>query len=210
MEVASKAHRDGGGEVAAKSTTAYTTIRMEKAPSGNQLLDPQAILSRVGIEPGMKVGDLGCGSGYFSFQAAKMVGNDGIVYSVDIQKNALSALKSKATFLGMKNLRPVWSNLEIVGAARRIANESLDIAFLVNVLHQSKGHANIFAEAHRLMKRSGILLVVDWKETRLSFAPSPEDIVKKEHAIRFAEQAGFVKTDEFDASKYHYALLFQK
>ncbi|MFA6511930.1 MAG: class I SAM-dependent methyltransferase [Patescibacteria group bacterium] len=183
---------------------------MVKTPSGNQFLNPQEILGRIGVKEGMIVGDLGSGSGYFTFQAAKMVGNNGIVYALDIQKNALSALKSKAEFLGIKNIKLVWSNLEVVGAARRIANESLDLALLVNVLHQSKAHNNMFAEAHRMVKKGGMVLVVDWKESKLAFAPPTENLIRKDAAVRAAESQGLVKTDDFEASEQHYGLLFQK
>lgn len=183
---------------------------MEKTPSGNQFLNPQEILERIGLAAGQTIGDLGSGSGYFSFQAAQMVGSEGKVYAVDIQKNALSALKSKAEFLGIRNIQPVWSNLEIVGAARHIPNGSLDVALLVNTLHQSQQHANIFAEAHRMLKKGGILLVIDWVKTSIPFAPDPADIVGKEKATQAAEERGFVKTDEFKAGEHHYGLLFQK
>lgn len=195
--------------VALRSPVAYTR-HMEKAPSGNQFLNPKAILERIGLGPDMIVGDLGSGSGYFAFQAAGMVGEKGKVYALDIQKNALSALKSKAEFMGIKNISLVWSNLEILGAARRIANESLDVALLINVLHQSKVVKNIFAETYRMVKKGGIVLVVDWNDSALSFAPKLEHIIRKEDAARFAESQGFVKTDEFKASEQHYGLLFQK
>lgn len=196
-------------EVATSAAVSYTKA-MQKAPAGTQLLDPQEILTRIGLAPKMIVGDLGSGSGYFSFQAANMVGNDGAVYSLDVQKNALSALKSKAEFMNIKNIHLVWSNLEVIGAAKRIKNESLDIAFLINVLHQSKNHQNIFAEAYRMVRKGGQLLVIDWMKTGLSFAPAPQDMIPKETAVRLAEGAGFAKTDDFDASRFHYALLFQK
>jgi ubiquinone/menaquinone biosynthesis C-methylase UbiE len=183
---------------------------VDKAPSGNQFLNPQEILSRIGVHEKMTVGDLGSGSGYFSFQAAQMVGQNGKVYAVDVLKNALSALKSKAEFLGIKNITPIWSNLEILGAAKRIKSDTLDIALLVNILHQSKKHRNILVEARRMLKKGGLMLVVDWKRSAASFAPHESDLVKPEHVLRIAEELGFHTNDRFDAGIHHYALLFQK
>ena len=36
--------------------------------------DPVSILSKAGLKPGMTFVDIGCGQGYFSIPAAKLVG----------------------------------------------------------------------------------------------------------------------------------------
>ena len=38
------------------------------------------------VKNGMTVADLGCGMGFFSIGMAKMIGDDGIVFSIDVQQ----------------------------------------------------------------------------------------------------------------------------
>jgi len=55
--------------------------------------DPDAILSEIGLEPGMIFTDLGCGEGFFALPAARIVGEAGRVYALDINAEAIEHLK---------------------------------------------------------------------------------------------------------------------
>ncbi len=82
----------------------------------------------------MSVGDLGCGNlGYFSVPAAKIVGQNGVVYAVDILKSVLQSVENIARQEGLDNIKTVWSNLEVVGATK-ITPASLDLIMVVNML----------------------------------------------------------------------------
>ena len=56
-------------------------------------IDPQNNIKQFNLSPGMKVADVGAGSGFNSFAAAKEVGEKGIIYAIDIQKDLLSKIK---------------------------------------------------------------------------------------------------------------------
>lgn len=58
------------------------------------LQNPEKILRNY-IYPGMTVLDLGCGTGYFTLEIAKLVGNKGMVVACDVQKGMLDILKRK-------------------------------------------------------------------------------------------------------------------
>ena len=65
--------------------------------SGNELINPFKVLERAGLQSGWSVADLGCGAlGHFVFPAAQLVGGNGKVYAVDIQKTALKAIEKTA------------------------------------------------------------------------------------------------------------------
>ena len=108
-----------------------------KIPGGNELINAKEFLTKVGIEEEMTVADLGCGArGYFSLQAARMVGSRGMVYAVDILPAALKGVEVNAKLLGINNIKTVWSDLEIYEATK-IPAESLDFALLINILFLS-------------------------------------------------------------------------
>lgn len=177
---------------------------------GNQLINRKKTLDRVGVSEGMHLADLGSGGlGYFVLPAAKMVGEKGKVYAVDILKSALSEVSKRARFLGLNNVKPIWANLEIYSSTG-IPDRSLDMVFLINMLFQSKEHNTIFQEAKRILKLRGKLLVIDWNQAAIPFGPKLEDRVQAQEIKTLATSLGFRFLDEFSPGKFHYALLFQR
>lgn len=177
---------------------------------GNELLDPAGLFERLSLKAGMHVADLGCGgAGHFVIPAAKKVGNQGVVYAVDILKSALQTVASKARLEGVSNLKTIWSNLEVKGATK-IPADSLDLAFLINILFQSKQHKKIIQEAVRLLKPKSSLLVVDWSSTPTSFGPHAADRVDQSAIKGIGQELALKLIDEFAAGNYHFGLIFQK
>ncbi len=183
---------------------------VDRIPGGNELLDPQKLIQKADIQPMMNVADLGCGgSGIFTLQAAKKVGDKGVVYAVDILKSVLASVVSKARMQGINNVKTVWSNLEILGATK-IPNGSLDRAMFINTLFQSKKHKEMLHEAKRMIKREGMLLVVDWKPRGAPFGPLEKDRVAPERIKAIAKDLEFQLLESFEAGPYHYGFIFTK
>jgi ubiquinone/menaquinone biosynthesis C-methylase UbiE len=177
--------------------------------AGNELISAN-VFELVDLQAGMHVGDLGCGNlGYFTFPAAKIVGNSGVVYAVDILKSVLDAVANKATQEGFSNVKTVWSNLEKVGATD-IQTATLDLTMLHNMLFQSDRDDLVLQETYRLTKIGGKAMVIDWLKIATPFGPPAGDRTDPAEIKRFAEAAGFTLTQEFNAGPYHYGLLFTK
>ena len=183
---------------------------MINLPSGKTYLDPVFLLEKLGVLSGMKVADFGCGAGYFTLQAAEMVGNAGRVYALDIFKPNLSAVWSKVKTRGYDNVvRCVWTDLEIYGGARKIKDGSVDRGILTNVLHQSKKQKDILRECARLLKDEGKLLVVDWSKTA-AFGPKENQLVSQERVRTMAAEVGLAEMERFKAGSYHWGMIFVK
>lgn len=185
--------------------------KKDKIPGGNELLNAQDILeNQLKLVYGARVADLGSGgAGYFTFQAAQIVGDTGLVYSVDVLKMVLKNIEHRAKMFGFHNIKTVWSNLEKYGAAQ-INDGSLDFAMLVNVLFQNEHPEKILREASRLLRSGGRLLAVDWKQGRFPFGPPAEKRVVREKTEEFAISAGLKKAKGFEAGKFHYGIVFEK
>lgn len=174
------------------------------------LFDIEAILSKMNIEERQKVAELGCGNnGFFVFPLAKLVGRQGKVYAVDILKSTLEEIKKEATKKNLPQIIPIWSNLEIFKATN-IENSSLDNALLINILHQSDKRLEILREAIRMLKRSGKLLVIEWKSADLPLGPQADRRVKIESVKAAAPKIGLDLMEEFEAGPFHYGLIFIK
>jgi ubiquinone/menaquinone biosynthesis C-methylase UbiE len=62
------------------------------------------LLERAGLEPGMRVLDVGCGPGDVSFLAAELVGRDGTVVGVERDEQALATARRRALESGHENV----------------------------------------------------------------------------------------------------------
>ena len=183
----------------------------QKQAGGNQLLDPREILeNKIGLGYGDIIGDLGCGpKAYFAFQAARIVGDRGTVYAVDIQKQVLSSVESHAKTQGLNNIKTVWSNLEKKGATK-IPESSLDLGILNNILFQVADIESIIREAIRLVKIGGQLLIIDWKNIGAPLGPSLDRIVDLENIKNIVQGLNLKLEQEFEAGQYHFGLIFRK
>lgn len=183
---------------------------MAKIPGGSSLLNPELVLSNLEIEDGMRAADLGCGRlGYFVLPMANLVGPKGIVFAVDIIKEILKSVETRAKLAGILNVKTIWSDIERVGATA-IAAESLDIVLICNLLFQVKEHENVIKEAARLLKTEGRLLVIDWKGVHAPFGPLKEMKIKKEDVKKWAKKSNLSLEKEFDAGEYHWGIIFKK
>lgn len=61
----------------------------------------RSLLLEAGIGPGMRVLDVGCGSGDVSFEVARLVGDTGEVIGIDQNDRALETARSQAKDLGL-------------------------------------------------------------------------------------------------------------
>lgn len=185
---------------------------MEKVATGNALLNPKNVLKEGDIGFGQVVADLGTGgAGYFALQAAKMVGDRGRVYAVDVLKSALSNVTSRARMMGLTNIIPIWTNLEILGGAKEIANNSIDVGILVNVLHQSINKSeHVLTEAKRMLKKDGKLIIVDWNKSGSPVGPGVHSRISKNEILESAKKVGLTIDREFVPGEFHWGVVVKK
>jgi len=178
--------------------------------SGNELINPFKVLERVGIRHGWQVADMGCGAlGHFVFPAAQLVGGEGKVYAVDIQKTALHAIEKTAKYEQYWNVYPLWSDIDVVGAAR-IPSASLDLTIVSNNLYLSSNRTGLVQECLRLTKPGGKILVIEWKKEKTSLGPDLKNRLSANEAKAFFLSAELHQVDSFEAGPEHYALVFQR
>ncbi|MBI2484086.1 methyltransferase domain-containing protein [Candidatus Uhrbacteria bacterium] len=178
---------------------------------GTALLDASKVLKRLDIKDSYVVADLGCGGGgHFIAPSARIVGESGKVYAIDIQKRVLASLKSQLAIQDITNVELVWSDLEKYGAAK-IPNGSCDVVIIINVLFQNTKHDLILKEAKRFLRPGGRLAVIDWKEGAQPFGPPAHLRVPPQKIRELAYDVGeLLLIDDFDAGRYHYVLVFRR
>ena len=182
--------------------------RVQTTPAGTGgFLHPERIMAKLDIRPGMIVADFGAGAGYFAIPAARRVGENGKVYAIDIQKQAIDNIKSKANLEHLLNVETVWADLEVPGSTK-IGSQKCDVVLLFKVLCQQQAHENTLREALRILRPGGLLMLVEWAEARFGFCP-PERIVQKKQAISLIERLGAKLVEEHVIDNFHYMLEFK-
>lgn len=168
--------------------------------------DPASNLAKFGLTDGMKVVDIGAGSGFYSVEAAKKVGSSGRVYAVDVQKDLLERLRSVASGNGIRNIEVVWGNAEKIGGTK-LREAIADRVIASNVLFQIEKPDDFCLELKRITKPSGKILIVDWSDVSTM---SPPSVVSAAKAQALFEKNGFKLEDSFGAGDHHYGLVFSR
>jgi len=119
----------------------------------------ESILKYIGVKKGQKVLDFGCGSGNYTIPAARVVGEQALVYALDEDKQTLDQLMSKAQSVGLKNITRVDTSDK---ATIKLVNESVDVVLLYDVLHyyyfsEEKDRRKLLSEVYRVLKPDGLL-----------------------------------------------------
>jgi len=171
--------------------------------------DPEKNLDQFDLQKGMRVADFGAGSGFYVLTAAKLVGDKGKVYAVDIQKDLLVRLKKDAAAKKILNIEIIWGDLEKAGGAK-LEDNSVDRVIVSNLLFQINGKENLAKEAMRILKPGGKILAIDWTESFGNLGPRAEDVFSKETARTLFENAGFSLEKIIDAGAHHYGLILSK
>lgn len=173
-------------------------------------IDPLAILKYVNIWSSARVADFGCGHGHFVFPAAKLAGERGSVFAIDLQHELLNSIESRAKTEGLLNIKTIWADLEKLGATK-IPNESIDFVLFVNNQVDAATQQKMLREATRIARSGGVVLIIDWiSGNTVPLAPAITERVAKEVSIVNAQGAGLFFVDEFFPSRYHYGLRFHK
>lgn len=118
----------------------------------------EAIVERVALSPGMRVADVGAGTGLFTFEFAARVGAKGKVYAVDIAAPFVERLVAQAAERGMTHVEGVVCTEDDV----RLPERSIDLAFVCDTYHHFEYPAATLASLRRALRPGGELIVIDF------------------------------------------------
>lgn len=169
---------------------------------------PTRNVAALGIQGGMRVADFGAGSGAYTLAAAARLEGSGKVYAIDVQRDLLRRISNEAMRRGYKNVEVLWADLEVPRASK-LADASIDLVLISNLLFQVPDKTPVLREARRIVKPGGHVAVIDWSESFGGMGLLKEDVVKKEAALELAKKAGLELSREFPAGTHHYGLILR-
>lgn len=118
------------------------------------------LVEALALKPGEVVADIGAGSGYFSWRMARRVGEQGIVYAVEIQQEMLDLL--------MKNMnqRQVAGIVKpVLGTVQdpKLPEAAVDTILLVDVYHEFDFPYEMTRAMVKALKPGGRLVLVEYR-----------------------------------------------
>jgi len=164
--------------------------------------NPEEVLAETGLQPGMTFMDVGCGQGFFTIPAAKIVGESGKVYASDINQTNINKLQENVTAAGLMNVIAQTGKAEDL----KLCDACADIVFFGIVLHDFQDPLKVLANAHSMLKPTGRLVDLDWKKEPMEFGPPLHIRFSEEKAIQLIEASGFKAQTIKASGLYHYII----
>ncbi len=168
------------------------------------------IVAAVGLKPGIRIADVGSGTGLFLQPFSAAVTNTGRVFAVDISPRLIEHIKQRVAREGLKNVEVVLSK----DVSIELPTRSVDIVFTCDTYHHFEFFEEMLRSIHQALRPGGELIIVDFsriegvtREWVLGHVRAGEKQVQAE-----IEKAGFefVEKVKIPTLKENYFLRFKK
>ena len=152
---------------------------------------PTKAVALLGLMPGMTVCDLGAGTGYYAVRMARLVGDQGKVYAVDIQPRMLELLGKRLASAGIKNIQPLLGG----ETETNLPADSQDLIILVDVYHEFSKPREMLRSIRKALKDTGRLVLLEFRKE------DPNVPIRPEHKMSLAEVKAELEPEGFRIDK---------
>lgn len=158
----------------------------QRAGKRDKTQDPQQVLETIGVKPGMTIGEVGAGEGYYTFPLSRLLGNNGRVYANEIHGAYLQFLRTHIQLNGFKNITLFPGQSDTPA----FPENKLDLVLMVRVFHELKNKENFLHHLKPSLKQGGLLAIIQWDKIKMGMAKDPV-LLLKEELIRIVTKAGW-------------------
>ena len=166
------------------------------------------IIAAARARAGLRVADIGAGTGLFTRLFAEQVGEGGRVYAVDIAERFVRGNVGRAREAGYAQVTGVVNSQTDLN----LPDASIDLAFICDAYHHFEQPQALLASLRPALARGGMLVVVDFEripgvtaEWLLRHVRAGKAEVRRE-----IEAAGFRFVEEVKLMKENYFLRFAR
>lgn len=147
-------------------------------PARDEWQRPKEVIAALELTPGMKVGDVGAGTGYFEPWLSRAVGETGLVYALDVEADMVRYMKERMAREKLANVQPTVVGAEDLGVV------DLDRLLFVDVWHHIPNREAYAIKVRNALKPGGKVVIVDFTLDATHGPPkhhrlAPEKIVRE-------------------------------
>ncbi|WP_408956148.1 class I SAM-dependent methyltransferase [Natroniella sp. ANB-PHB2] len=171
-----------------------------------KLLPAKETLKKLLLEKGDDVADIGCGIGYFTIPAAKLITEEATIYGVDTSKQMLNELEKRVTKQGLTNIKLV--NGEEYQA--NIPNNSIDFILISNVIHEIDDQDRFLANYLKKLKIEGKLAIIDFKKKENTIGPPLKDRISQQELLNTLDNHSLNVIKNISLNNQQYGIIAKK
>lgn len=119
-------------------------------------MNAEDVLARMGVRKGLDVMEIGCGPGFFTLPAGKII-EDGNIYALDISPYMAKRIKRKVEKQGLENVTTITSSASNTG----LEDETIDLIICIDVMSEIADGNRVFQEMYRILKSEGTLSIFE-------------------------------------------------
>lgn len=120
-------------------------------------LQPELLMDTIGVKPGMVIGEVGAGGGYFTFKLSHRVGPEGKIYANDIKKSVLETIEEKSEEENLKNISVVYGEIE----DPLFPEKELDMIVMMMVYHDLEKPVIFFRNLKKYLKPGANVVIIE-------------------------------------------------
>jgi ubiquinone/menaquinone biosynthesis C-methylase UbiE len=166
-------------------------------PFRRKIQPPDETALRHGIQPGMRVLEVGPGNGTYTLGAARRIGPEGELVTVDIEPKMIERVEHRIAAEGVTNIDARIADVYDLP----FDQESFDLIYMITVINEIPDIPKALSEFHRVLKPAGKLVF-----SELFMDP---DYPLAGTLIRKAQAAHF-RLEEQIGNFFYYTLIFEK
>ena len=193
-----------GREIA--QTMHYTGAAWLTRESREREEDCTTMLKALNVRTGQTVCDLGCGNGFYTLKLAKMVGPEGKVLAVDIQKPMLDLLRRAMREEKVQNVEPILATT----VDPKLPDAKLDLVLMVDVYHEISNPEEVLAAVRRSLKPDGRMVLVEFRMEDENVPIKLLHKMSKEQILKEIVPNGFKLVEQFDKLPWQHMMFFQR
>jgi len=161
------------------------------------------VVSRLKLEAGDTVADIGAGGGVFSRALARAVAPTGKVLAVEVDQGFFDYIEQRAKEENIKNIQTVLGEFD----DPKLPTREVDLAFFHDVLHHIEHRQVYLKTLASYLNPDGRIVVIDLIE---GHRDQPEMQITLEEVKRWMETVGFHLAEEFDLFEDKFFAVFAR
>ncbi len=170
-----------------RSSTDELINRFE-SPERDAYQKPDTVLAYLGDIEGMKIMDIGSGSGYFS---VKLAAKGAHVIAADVDEKFQAVIKKRIEDNDLKNIEL----RKIPYDSPDLGDGEVDKVIIVNTYHHIENRSAYFAKVKKGIKEDGELVVIDFFKKEIPVGPPVNHKVDLETVKEELKKAGYTQLD---------------